>query len=279
MADGSRKPIKEVKLGDKILATDPTTDKSEAREVTDVRSHASERTLVELTIGSDTCTDTGSVVATDEHSFWVASDKRWSHAIDLKPGHKLATPDNRDATITATRSWSETRRVHNLTIDTDHTYYVAGTQEAAGVLVRNEDESCEEVAGEAIVHLDFSNPDSKHALITVNWNGKSMSTHQFGNRYNPDRNGVDFFDPSNSKDLHPTQRFDVRIPLPNAKRAVQYAWEEIARTDRGEYPRYSLSRQSCVTYCANVLREGGVNGVPRTPGKAQEWFMEKYNGQ
>jgi hypothetical protein len=118
MADGSRKPIKDVKLGDKVLATDPTTGKSAAREVTDVRSHASQRMLVEVTIG------TGSVVATDEHPFWVASGKRWSHAIDLKPGHKLATPDNRDATITATRSWSESRRVYNLTIDTDHTYYV-----------------------------------------------------------------------------------------------------------------------------------------------------------
>jgi hypothetical protein len=122
MADGSRKPIKDVKLGDKVLATDPTTGKSAAREVTDVRSHTSRRTLVEVTIGTDT--GTSSVVATDEHPFWVASDKRWSHAIDLKPGHKLATPDNRDATITGTRSWSEVRRVHNLTIDTDHTYYV-----------------------------------------------------------------------------------------------------------------------------------------------------------
>jgi hypothetical protein len=131
MADGSRKPIKDVKLGDKVLATDPTTGKSAAREVTDVRSHASQRTLVEVTIG------TGSVVATDEHPFWVASGKRWSHAIDLKPGHKLATPDNRDATITATKSWSESRRVYNLTIDTDHTYHiVAGAQ---ALLVHNDD--------------------------------------------------------------------------------------------------------------------------------------------
>jgi hypothetical protein len=131
MADGSRKPIKDVKLGDKVLATDPTTGKSAAREVTDVRSHASQRMLVEVTIG------TGSVVATDEHPFWVASGKRWSHAIDLKPGHKLATPDNRDATITATKSWSESRRVYNLTIDTDHTYHVlAGT---TPILVHNED--------------------------------------------------------------------------------------------------------------------------------------------
>jgi hypothetical protein len=138
MADGSRKPIKDVKLGDKALATDPTTGRTEAREVTDVRSHASMRTLVELTIGTDA--GAGTVVATDEHPFWVASDKRWSHAIDLKPGHTLATADNRDATITGTRSWTETRPVYNLTIDGLHTYHVvAGDQP---ILVHNEDYNC-----------------------------------------------------------------------------------------------------------------------------------------
>jgi hypothetical protein len=133
MADGSRKPIKDVKLGDKVLATDPTTGRAEAREVTDVRSHTSLRTLVEVTVGTDAGGST--VVATDEHPFWVDSENRWSNAIDLKPGHKLATADNRDVTVTGTRSWSEVRRVYNLTIDTTHTYYVAaGT---SSVLVHN----------------------------------------------------------------------------------------------------------------------------------------------
>jgi hypothetical protein len=166
MADGSRKPIKDVQLGDRVLATDPTTGRMEAREVTDVRSHASQRTLVELTIGTDT--GAGTVVATDEHPFWVASDKRWSNAIDLKPGHNLATADNRDATITGTRTWSETRRVYNLTIDTTHTYYVLVG--SAPILVHNDDEAqwdgCYDPSGNDYLYrgVEFGHPGYNDAL-------------------------------------------------------------------------------------------------------------------
>ncbi|MEU3625873.1 hypothetical protein BS329_23665 [Amycolatopsis coloradensis] len=40
----------------------------------------------------------------------------------------METGDHQDATVTGTRSWSETRRVYNLTVDTDHTYYVVAGQ-------------------------------------------------------------------------------------------------------------------------------------------------------
>ncbi|GAB3720892.1 polymorphic toxin-type HINT domain-containing protein [Amycolatopsis oliviviridis] len=126
MGDGSRKPIKDVKVGDKVLAKDPTTGRTAVRVVTDTRSHASQRTLVEVGVASGA--DRGSLVATDEHPFWVESEKRWSHAVDLKAGHRLETGDHRDATVTGTRSWSETRRVYNLTVDTDHTYFVVAGQ-------------------------------------------------------------------------------------------------------------------------------------------------------
>ena len=126
MGDGSRKPIKDVKVGDKVLAKDPTTGRTAVRVVTDARSHASQRTLVEVGVASEA--GRGSVVATDEHPFWVESEKRWSHAVDLKAGHRLETGDHRDATVTGTRSWSEVRRVYNLTVDTDHTYFVVAGQ-------------------------------------------------------------------------------------------------------------------------------------------------------
>ncbi|WP_158634168.1 polymorphic toxin-type HINT domain-containing protein [Amycolatopsis sp. WAC 04169] len=70
----------------------------------------------------------GSVVATDEHPFWAESEKRWSHAVDLRAGHRLETGDHRDVTVTGTRSWSEVRRVYNLTVDSDHTYFVVAGQ-------------------------------------------------------------------------------------------------------------------------------------------------------
>ncbi|MFD5249914.1 polymorphic toxin-type HINT domain-containing protein [Amycolatopsis sp. NPDC058340] len=72
-----------------VLAKDPTTGRTAVRVVTDARSHASKRTLVEVGVASEA--GRGSVVATDEHPFWVESEKRWSHAVDLKAGHRLET--------------------------------------------------------------------------------------------------------------------------------------------------------------------------------------------
>ncbi|SHG56304.1 RHS repeat-associated core domain-containing protein [Streptoalloteichus hindustanus] len=126
MADGSRKPIKDIQLGDQVMATDPTTGQTGIREVTDVRSHDSDNVLVEVTIDTDgqAGDQTGKLVATDEHPFWVESVGKWLHTKDLKPGYTFRTADNRPATVTGTRSFSEVRRVYNLTVDGLHTYYV-----------------------------------------------------------------------------------------------------------------------------------------------------------
>ncbi|MEU3767745.1 RHS repeat-associated core domain-containing protein [Amycolatopsis keratiniphila] len=150
MGDGSRKPIKDVRVGDKVLAKDPTTGRSAVRVVTDTRSYASKRTLVEVGVASEA--GRGSVVATDEHPFWVESEKRWSHAVDLRAGHRLETGDHRDATVTGTRSWSEVRRVYNLTVDSDHTYYVVAGQ--TPVLTHNCDKKLDFVHGTTSTHAD-----------------------------------------------------------------------------------------------------------------------------
>jgi hypothetical protein len=76
------------------------------------------------------------VIATDGHPFWVAGDlKKWVKAADLKPGMWLRTGAGTFVQITAIKAWTEHEQVHNLTVDTDHTYYVeAGT---TPVLVHN----------------------------------------------------------------------------------------------------------------------------------------------
>ncbi len=133
MADGSRKKIEHVRDGDWVLAKDPITGKSGARKVSQTRTKTSVRTMVELTDSSG-----GKIKATDEHPFWVESERRWAKAIDLKPSYRFLTADNRSAEITGTRSWSGIQKVHNFTVDGLHTYYVASSREAAPVLVHNE---------------------------------------------------------------------------------------------------------------------------------------------
>jgi hypothetical protein len=44
MADGSKKPINEVKVGDRVAATDPATGKAESREVVGTIVHSDEGT-------------------------------------------------------------------------------------------------------------------------------------------------------------------------------------------------------------------------------------------
>ena len=134
MADGSCKKIEDLRKGEFVLATDPTTGKSGARKVTQVRTKVSKRTMVEVSDSSG-----GKIKVTDEHPFWVESEKRWVNAIDLKPTYRFLAADNRPAEISGTRTWSGIEKVHNFAVDELHTYYVASSQESAPVLVHNED--------------------------------------------------------------------------------------------------------------------------------------------
>jgi hypothetical protein len=73
---------------------------------------------------------TASVTATDGHPFWVDDEKRWIDAGDLEPGMWLRTSAGTLVQITAVKAWTAEKRVHNLTVDDIHTYYVqvAGTE-------------------------------------------------------------------------------------------------------------------------------------------------------
>jgi hypothetical protein len=67
---------------------------------------------------------TGTVVATDHHPFWAPQLHRWVNATDLQPGQWLQTSTGTWVQITALKRWTQHARVHNLTVDNLHTYYV-----------------------------------------------------------------------------------------------------------------------------------------------------------
>ncbi|WP_207944890.1 polymorphic toxin-type HINT domain-containing protein [Actinomadura rubrisoli] len=137
MADGTRKPISKVKTGDKVLATDPETGKTRPQPVTAVITGNGTKNLVQITVDTDGPQghQTGMVIATDNHPFWVGDQQRWMNAGELKPGMWLRTSAGTHIQITAIRAGVQERHVHNLTVNEDHTYYVlAGS---APVLVHN----------------------------------------------------------------------------------------------------------------------------------------------
>jgi hypothetical protein len=131
MADGTHKPIEDVRVGDEVLATDPESGVTLARPVVALIRHHGQHTLVRLTF------DDGTVLAaTDAHPFWNATTDTFTYAVDLKVGEKVRAADGRTLTITASTTYKESLTAYNLEIAGIHTYYAGDTP----VLVHN---SCE----------------------------------------------------------------------------------------------------------------------------------------
>lgn len=129
MADGTTKPIADVHVGDMVMAADPETGERGPRGVTDTIVGDGVKELVDIEIDGDV------VTATDGHPFWVDDEGRWVDAEDLEAGDVLLLADGDTVTIDAVRERTEVRRVHNLTVDGIHTYYVVAGDDP--VLVHN----------------------------------------------------------------------------------------------------------------------------------------------
>ncbi|MEO3812778.1 RHS repeat-associated core domain-containing protein [Sphaerisporangium sp. B11E5] len=142
MADGGHKPIESVEVGDRVLAYDPETGRTEAKRVEALLTDLGDKDVVTITVAS------GVVVATDRHPFWVGDQGHWFNASALRPGMRLRSPGGADLLITGVeRGHRPGQRVHNLEIEGFHTYYVSVG--SADVLVHNANASSEPDCGDA----------------------------------------------------------------------------------------------------------------------------------
>ncbi|RKT54107.1 polymorphic toxin-type HINT domain-containing protein [Saccharothrix australiensis] len=137
MADGSSKPIEQIKIGDRVLAWDQRTGETAAKPVTATILGDGLKHLVELTI--DTRDGARTVTATGNHPFWSPDAEKWVLTAELKAGDRLLTHSGDVAAVAATSHWFQPQQVNNLTVDENHTYYViaGGTP----ILVHNDDGS------------------------------------------------------------------------------------------------------------------------------------------
>ncbi|MFG2561634.1 DddA-like double-stranded DNA deaminase toxin [Streptomyces sp. NPDC048496] len=138
MADGTTKPIEQVKAGDKVVATDPKTGETRIETVTAEIKGQGLKHLVKVTIDVDgkKGTKTARVTATDGHPFWVPELGKWIKATDLHDGQWLQTSAGVYVQISSVQRWtSPGATVHNLTVGDVHTYYVLAG--ATPVLVHN----------------------------------------------------------------------------------------------------------------------------------------------
>jgi RHS repeat-associated protein len=126
MADGTKKPIKDIEVGDKIIATDPETGQRVARKVTWVWVHDDQ--VIDLLIDGKTIT------TTEDHPFWSATDHTFEDAYQLASGELVLGDRGRLLTVSGLRYGTErTAQVYNLSIAGIHTYHVGDD----AVLVHN----------------------------------------------------------------------------------------------------------------------------------------------
>ena len=128
MADGSRKAIEDVRVGDLVLATDPRTGESGPHRVTRLITSAGTKRLVKLTVAGR------ATISTANHPYYLVDEHRWAKASELRPGDRLRRSDGTVAIVErAQRFTVVAQRVHNMTVEGDHTYYAGATP----VLVHN----------------------------------------------------------------------------------------------------------------------------------------------
>jgi hypothetical protein len=142
MADGSNKPIKDVKIGDKVAATDPATGITTGRSVTKTWRNL-DRDLTTLTLKVDVRRADGTVGSTTTtletthgHPVWNKTAGTWVNAGQLVPGHLLLGAPATVVTVAEVVNRDTAGDVMlDLTVDTDHTYYVMAAENP--VLVHN----------------------------------------------------------------------------------------------------------------------------------------------
>ena len=133
LADGTTKPINQIQVGDKVLATNPETGETAAREVTHTLPHTDQLVDLELEDGS-------TITTTEDHHFWNHTDRQWQETQHLDPGDQLLTSTGNTIAVQGL-NWNTTHNApaYDLTIADTHTYYVeAGSR---SVLVHNSGQS------------------------------------------------------------------------------------------------------------------------------------------
>ncbi|NTW38874.1 MAG: hypothetical protein HGA44_03130 [Cellulomonadaceae bacterium] len=128
MADGSKEPIEDVKVGDKVVATDPQAGERVIRKVTHLWVHRD--TLADLVLANGTVLTT-----TEDHLFWSVTDQRFERADELAGGEVVLGDGGREATVVGFQVGTERDGLaYNLSIAGVHTYHV-GTDE---IIVHND---------------------------------------------------------------------------------------------------------------------------------------------
>ncbi|MET8283613.1 polymorphic toxin-type HINT domain-containing protein [Micromonospora sp. NPDC005174] len=128
MADGTFKPISDLRVGDRVLATDPEAGVTNGKIVTHIWIH--EDHLRDLKINGK------ALFTTAGHPFWNARVKRWDPANQLKSHDRLLSLQGVSIRLDGgLAQFARFGAAYNLTVADIHTYYVVAGN--TPVLVHN----------------------------------------------------------------------------------------------------------------------------------------------
>jgi RHS repeat-associated protein len=144
LADGTRKPISKIVVGDRVQSSDPVTGKTVVRAVTALH-HNLDDDLVDLSV-RDADGNVTVVHTTTRHRFWDDVRRQWVDAADLYPGERLHDLDGAVVIVEGVQASAGSQVMFDLTVNNVHNYYVeAGS---VSLLVHNCGET---VADDAVV--------------------------------------------------------------------------------------------------------------------------------
>ncbi|MFE0462255.1 Hint domain-containing protein, partial [Kitasatospora sp. NPDC058965] len=132
MADGTTKPISQIKVGDRITNAAPGAgDQKHTVDVVHVTYTDTDFTALTVTTPAGPKT----ITTTQNHPFYDITTGQFTKAGQLGVGEQLQTTGDGRLTVAGVRNYTDSFVTYDLTIDGLHTYYVlAGT---APVLVHN----------------------------------------------------------------------------------------------------------------------------------------------
>ena len=141
LADGHRRPIEDIDVGDRVRSVDPATGVIHAEPVTAlIRGHGTKH-LVRLRVSTAPYgLNSDTITATDNHPFWLANRHAWVDAGNLRPNDRIGDGHGNRTRILGRHATTRTTTAYNLTVADTHTYQI----EAAGgeLLVHNAAKRC-----------------------------------------------------------------------------------------------------------------------------------------
>ncbi|WP_157495360.1 LamG-like jellyroll fold domain-containing protein [Kutzneria sp. 744] len=133
MADGSTKPISQVKVGDQIADAVPGDSSQQTHTVQDVITTTTDKDFVDVMIAPSkvgaalagmALAAAATLTTTYHHPFYDVTQAAFVEAIDLKAGDQVQTSDGDTATVTGVRAYHQQATTYDLTINGLHTYFV-----------------------------------------------------------------------------------------------------------------------------------------------------------